>query len=463
MSDPVTNVQIEDVLSSIRKLVSEEVRAQTRHGTAPAPEPSVDKLVLTPALRVPDDVDDKTPTPTAQKAADAEVIEAEEEDRDEAHAGEFRLDDDFADDDFDDDFVEDGFDEDEFDDEDSDFGGDILKLTTGNDQDFDLTAFSRTHLEDEDGSDAPVEGSNGEVEFFRAISSEAPARASEETEPQSFEEDYEDEGENAASTLPAEFDDRPDDVGLTDDEFDDENPDGLSAFDDIVGDYGLSVEATDISPQSEPAAELQDDDLDTGEAKATTAKAAWTFDGVPPEPRAVGSIPSFLRSRGVASLEDRIAGLEDVVGATGSEFEPDDMTPDDNAPETVATKAEEALPWEDHLDEFASDSLQDDEPELEEDIEAADYAFDAEDDHQDQDQDSDAVEMPAVAPASTPKDDAALLADEAPMIDEETLRDLVSEIVRQELQGALGERITRNVRKLVRREIQRALTAHDLL
>jgi hypothetical protein len=40
---------------------------------------------------------------------------------------------------------------------------------------------------------------------------------------------------------------------------------------------------------------------------------------------------------------------------------------------------------------------------------------------------------------------------------------MVSEIVRQELQGALGERITRNVRKLVRREIQRALTAHDLL
>ena len=32
----------------------------------------------------------------------------------------------------------------------------------------------------------------------------------------------------------------------------------------------------------------------------------------------------------------------------------------------------------------------------------------------------------------------------------------------EELQGALGERITRNVRKLVRREIQRALTAQDL-
>jgi len=46
-------------------------------------------------------------------------------------------------------------------------------------------------------------------------------------------------------------------------------------------------------------------------------------------------------------------------------------------------------------------------------------------------------------------------------IDEEALRAIVAEIVRQELQGSLGERITRNVRKLVRREIQRALASRD--
>jgi len=38
----------------------------------------------------------------------------------------------------------------------------------------------------------------------------------------------------------------------------------------------------------------------------------------------------------------------------------------------------------------------------------------------------------------------------------------VIEIVRQELQGELGERITRNVRKLVRREIHRALLSQGL-
>ena len=47
-------------------------------------------------------------------------------------------------------------------------------------------------------------------------------------------------------------------------------------------------------------------------------------------------------------------------------------------------------------------------------------------------------------------------------IDPEMLRDMVSEIVRRELQGSLGERITRNVRKLVRREIYRALETRDL-
>ncbi len=46
-------------------------------------------------------------------------------------------------------------------------------------------------------------------------------------------------------------------------------------------------------------------------------------------------------------------------------------------------------------------------------------------------------------------------------VDADDLRDLVSEIVREELQGALGERITRNVRKMVRREIAHAISARD--
>lgn len=56
---------------------------------------------------------------------------------------------------------------------------------------------------------------------------------------------------------------------------------------------------------------------------------------------------------------------------------------------------------------------------------------------------------------------AAFLEDEQ-LLDEATLRALVVEIVRQELQGTLGERITRNVRKLVRREIYRMLASQEL-
>jgi hypothetical protein len=45
--------------------------------------------------------------------------------------------------------------------------------------------------------------------------------------------------------------------------------------------------------------------------------------------------------------------------------------------------------------------------------------------------------------------------------DPDALRDMVAEIVRQELQSDLGQRVTRNIRKLVRREIRRALAARD--
>jgi hypothetical protein len=49
MSDPMTNVEIEDILSSIRRLVSEDHRPAARK---PAARSTPDKLVLTPALRI---------------------------------------------------------------------------------------------------------------------------------------------------------------------------------------------------------------------------------------------------------------------------------------------------------------------------------------------------------------------------------------------------------------------------
>ena len=46
-------------------------------------------------------------------------------------------------------------------------------------------------------------------------------------------------------------------------------------------------------------------------------------------------------------------------------------------------------------------------------------------------------------------------------IDDAALRDAVLRVLHEELSGEMGERITRNVRKLVRREINRILTSRD--
>ena len=51
---------------------------------------------------------------------------------------------------------------------------------------------------------------------------------------------------------------------------------------------------------------------------------------------------------------------------------------------------------------------------------------------------------------------------ERALVDDAALRDLVAEIVREELTGEFGDRVTRNVRKLVRREINRVLSGHKV-
>ena len=48
--------------------------------------------------------------------------------------------------------------------------------------------------------------------------------------------------------------------------------------------------------------------------------------------------------------------------------------------------------------------------------------------------------------------------DDAPYLDELQLRKIIAEMIREEFEGEMGERITRNVRKLIRREIARALS-----
>ena len=73
--------------------------------------------------------------------------------------------------------------------------------------------------------------------------------------------------------------------------------------------------------------------------------------------------------------------------------------------------------------------------------------------------------LPPEARSPVPKAERFADAKPAPTaapIDKEALRPLVNRLLREELQGEIGERITRNVRKLVRQEIQRALAMQDL-
>lgn len=198
-------------------------------------------------------------------------------------------------------------------------------------------------------------------------------------------------------------------------------------------------------------------------------------------------------------LTARVAELEHIVARSTDQWEPDGQSSDAYSGGPV-----DPLPWEDYVPEAMNDPAPEDdgdadgdaqnqEPETPHaetgahdaaDVDDADWDADdigsAEDPYEEADWDDDdddiAAEAPPKAAAAATTDarrpaqaryDSALegedmLAEAEDVMDEDTLRDLVAEIVRQELQGALGERITRNVRKLVRREIHRALTAQEL-
>lgn len=418
MADSVTNVQIEDVLSSIRKLVSEEVRAQTRDGSAanraparpasvvpdPAPEPEAkpadDRLILTQSLRV---------TPPTTEEPEVEEPEAIEDEADFVHA----------------------------------------------------------EAEDDPQCEAEV------MNLMQRVAAVAP-------DPEVAEEEDAPETPEAKAPEVAEDDDT------------------------------ASIEPETIKASFIPEV-----------APQTTAKTKAEAE---PEDEAESDvIPTFLRRSGVSSLKQRIADVEEAVSSSGGEWEPDVDEDGDAAPEPESS----SVPWEDHFaEEDGSEDFPAEPEPAEEDYAAAEFDgaelnfdFDSirsemelggadarrdaylveEEDEEPELAASDpepiaagpravetAPQQPTAEEAAEWEDDlpeeeparpasrsysaepyaddqAALSADDPTLLDEDMLRDMVAEIVRQELQGALGERITRNVRKLVRREIHRALSARDIV
>ncbi len=199
------------------------------------------------------------------------------------------------------------------------------------------------------------------------------------------------------------------------------------------------------------------------------------------------------------SLEDRIAELEAAVDTCVSEFEPDGSEAPDvperivyrpeptlaAAPEAEAAADEAALDLDTPLtltnpelpEDARPEAAQAAEADLVQDV-AADPAPEsveepaidtmeaelAEADLSDTDVvDAESVETEweDVHPHETGHLHFRTDAEDADYLDEEALRELVARMVREELQGTVGERITHSVRRLVRREISRALALQD--
>lgn len=149
------------------------------------------------------------------------------------------------------------------------------------------------------------------------------------------------------------------------------------------------------------------------------------------------------------SLEDRIAELEAALGGTTGDWEPDGSedvgqeTPDRFvfAHRPLPLTGREAVPdaRPARAAEVASAAALADEPPAEP---------------------ADAAPSPETAEVLAEPATEASAPDDA--VDPYVLRALITEIVREELRGALGHKATRNIRRLVRREIRLALDLHDL-
>ena len=351
MSDPVTNAEVEDVLSSIRRLVSEDKRPL--QGSNPAP--AADRLVLTPALRVAK-AEEKTPD-TTQGTAGTDPQEYQ---------------------------------------------------TDGPAQD--AAQMLRFGTQADDGDDP--------AQDYRS-------------DPYNFDDDSDVEGES--TPFPGAQEVSPEV------HFDTGSDQSQSDGDDLA--TMLSQDQTATDGQGDPA--FAEEPFSDEAPMMLNAEASDEM---------ADNVEPLQPASKAAVLSAKIEELEAAIGNIADTWEPDGAGDD----EYTGTEAP-AMAWEDdtesregaaaHLFADASDM----EPARSNDFSKVASAFKSE-----PQETTEPVEQQPQGNAAT---DYAL---DEQLIDEEMLRDMVGEIVRSELQGALGERITRNVRKLVRREIHRALTAQDL-
>ncbi|MBY6115969.1 hypothetical protein KUW09_14450 [Mameliella alba] len=427
MSDPVTNVEIEDVLSSIRRLVSEEGRPRSE-STAAAP----DRLVLSPALRVPE-VDESAVPPHTDEPATVLPLHGREIPEE---AGP----------------VEDAL----------VLGSDTAPAVYAPEvDDWPQTQIAEGHDPDHaegpetalDAMEDPAAPLSAEVADAEAFLADRASEVSEALPEDPTPEDLAEAEQIAA--LRASLNDILDPAEAT------APQPGLAADYD---DWAEDGEPLDLLPEAEVLDDSLEQKIATLEQMLQRQSEDWS-----PSPEA----DEPVLADGLADEDaDPISGLEEMISAAAEAA----------AVDMVAQEIE-ALPNAELPEpepEFASEPLDAPEPQIGPDSETAqdpdvapepDAAPDAEtepkpafvrhvapaesldwEDHAPAPESAEADRLP-VAEAEQPTAVAEL--------SEEALQAMVSDIVRRELQGALGERITRNVRKLVRREIHRVLMSQD--
>ncbi|MEM9552425.1 MAG: hypothetical protein AAGA05_14695 [Pseudomonadota bacterium] len=490
MSEPASHSDIEDVLSSIRRLVSEETRTPLRADKTP--DKDENKLVLTPSLRVPD----PDPEPATDASGDEPVPQAKKDEPPWAQPGAtlFGAASTIAENSNEIDEIILGVEAmlparkkpvDDL--------SDAVDLQDdGNWDGRDETAPYRLENSAEDRHDDTGE-MDGPLTLERPI---VPGTVASQAETK-----------NATEDLSHHVDDEEHDLSC-------DAPDDAAdaSFDTADGGNDGSNDRIDeedqVSHDIDHASHNSTDDLDSASQGENGEEHDTSYDSV-----VEGDEASFDGDEDhqpdsndpLDTLSAKIEALEAAVHAKNEHWEPDE--PGSGA---YAGTEVEAMTWEDApaQDETSEDPVDDETAdEVREDVvlaqakddvaedagPEADPVLDPEPDISANVEDVREPEAIEAAPEQpeldTPADPAPVMAhdedapipvpepvqttDDAPvsmdgdflaeeaLLDEESLREIVTDIVRQELQGALGERITRNVRKLVRREIHRALTAQD--
>ncbi len=439
MSDPVSKTDIEDVLSSIRRLVSEDKRIGPRRVVSRervVPE----KLVLTPALRVADD----EPSPAESESWIDEINAL----RDESGWSDIQ----FRNGGADEVAAPDAIDSDE------------AKPAEADPEETDTAP-------EPEMAEAPAPEPTPESEPDHAAAADASAESASGVE--ADEEPWRDpEATLFASARVAGYDagaDEPEDNDVV------EPAHGSAAGEfqprlhlDLV-ESEASDALTDTALADDPSEESEPE---TDEGAGVSRELASDDIIEPADELADGDEASGEDfERRTETLTAKIKALEEAIGRSHEQFEPDGPGENDYAGTPVRPIA-----WEDSgnrtrpssagvirgVFESEANATQRNRPPDLDDHAADGAARGGESEGVDDDIRGMFRHEPPDSSASGDVDEPISVFDDEAVLDEESLRELVADIVRQELQGALGERITRNVRKLVRREIHRALAAKEL-